>query len=95
MIPKGVHQRNAAPVVRRFSRLTLVLFGVYGAFAVVLDGFHVLSGQLGIADRSGRTYLLLLEDGGELIVVTMLVGHILWHLHKRIAEPTRLQTERT
>ncbi len=75
------HHRPAVDAARSYSRVALLLLGVYGAFAVVVDALHLLVGQLGLTDRTGNLYLLLLEDGGELVAATILVAHTLRHVH--------------
>lgn len=77
------HRRGPAATVRRYSLVTLILVGIYGIFAVGVDGFHSLVGHLAPGDRISNVRLLLLEDGGELLALTILVGHTLRHLAHR------------
>jgi hypothetical protein len=74
------HRRGPTATVRRYSLVTLTLLGIYCVFAVGVDALHSLVGQLPPGDRISNVRLLLLEDGGELLALTILVGHTLRHL---------------
>ncbi len=83
------HHREARSSVRRYSRAALVLFALYAVFAVLVDVLKLVASQQSLTDRGSGAYLRILEDGGELLVATMLVALTLWHIHRMSAASTR------
>ena len=65
------------PSTRRLSRTLLFLFGLLFIFAGVADGIHAYVDTLSVGARSLTGFVTLLEDGGEMIVLSLLMAFVL------------------
>lgn len=71
---------GTAPGARRYTRVALALGGLYAFFAVGVDVVHVLHNELYPANELGHTLMQLLEEGGEMISASLMLGYTAWHL---------------
>jgi hypothetical protein len=83
--------------IMRFSRRTVVLVILYGAFTLGVDALHALAVNEWSVPPLSRTTLLLVEDGGEMLAATALLLSTTWHVAKRLraAAPPHVTGVRT
>ncbi len=82
---------------RRFSQRTFGLLLILAFFAVVVDMIHVIAGNLPppFGDRISNL-LLMVEDGGEMMVVSFILCHSfvqlsVAELNKSLRQPSHIQ----
>ena len=64
---------------RRFTRRLTYLFALLFVFAGVIDGVHEAASALSVGLASTEVALVAVEDGGELIVLSVMVAYVLVH----------------
>lgn len=67
------YRTTADEAARRYTRQGIALLALLAVFAIGVDIPHLF------ATRAWERPLLLLEEGGELVVTSLILAHAVWH----------------